>query len=834
MAYAVLWYLIILLIGVGLFPISFVVFNTLNDKGYGFSKSLALLLWGIFFWWSSVLKLINNSFAGISIALIILLSISAYIYIKHSKEINAWFKANISNIFSIELVFLLAFFLFAIWKGFTPSISTTEKPMELAFINSLIHSESMPPADPWLSGYSISYYYLGYVLVALLAKFTGITGGIAFNLGLSLIFALSANNAYSILFNILSIKNPEKKKNNKLASFAAPFLLLFVSNAEGFLELLHASYLFWKQNVDGSWNSKFWQWLAIPDLNTAPISSEPSWLIRNFQTGSWWWWRASRVIQDQNYIGEAKEIIDEFPVFSFRLGDLHPHVLSIPFAILTIGFALAIYSKQNITSDSNNNKTKTKILFNYFKLSISPFELLFASVLYGSLMFINFWDLPVYLAIFCAIVVIRNVNEHGWEWKRLWEFLIHFIFVALLGYIFFLPFHLSFASQAGGIVPNLIYITRGAHFWVMFFPFLVPISLYLLINSNKSKKMLLSSAIYTTFGFLMLLLFTIILSTLIVSVLPSISDKYSQTASLFMQNMKAPNSFQDLILEGLKRRLLQPGTWLTLLGIISLSISSFFRIKNSNKQKDIHGKEKLSADIFINILLIFGALMVLAPEFVYLRDFFGYRINTIFKFYYQTWLIWSIVAAYLIAQLLSIFKDWKHWLISIILIFSTTTGIIYTAFAIADVLPEMNKSFFDNWVIDGTSSSLSSQAEEEAVNWLWSQPQKVLAEAVGDSSYSYYARISSHSGQISVLGWKGHEGQWRGSYEPQGTRAQDIQTLYETKNVDDAQAIIKKYQIEYIFIGALERNTYQVRDEKFNALADKVFESGEVMVYQVR
>jgi uncharacterized membrane protein len=50
--------------------------------------------------------------------------------------------------------------------------------------------------------------------------------------------------------------------------------------------------------------------------------------------GGIWWWRASRVLQDYALDGGPREIIDEFPMFSYLLGDLHPHVLAMPFALL--------------------------------------------------------------------------------------------------------------------------------------------------------------------------------------------------------------------------------------------------------------------------------------------------------------------------------------------------------------------------------------------------------------------------------------------------------------------------------------------------------------------
>ncbi|PJF23940.1 MAG: hypothetical protein CUN53_20355, partial [Phototrophicales bacterium] len=44
--------------------------------------------------------------------------------------------------------------------------------------------------------------------------------------------------------------------------------------------------------------------------------------------------------------------------------------------------------------------------------------------------------------------------------------------------------------------------------------------------------------------------------------------------------------------------------------------------------------------------------LTLAPEFVYLRDNFGTRMNTIFKFYYQAWLLWGIASAYAVFAVL--------------------------------------------------------------------------------------------------------------------------------------------------------------------------------------
>jgi uncharacterized membrane protein len=59
----------------------------------------------------------------------------------------------------------------------------------------------------------------------------------------------------------------------------------------------------------------------------------------------WWWWQSSRVVHDIDLLGNVSGLspIDEFPAFSFVLGDLHPHVLVIPFVMLVVGLALNNY-----------------------------------------------------------------------------------------------------------------------------------------------------------------------------------------------------------------------------------------------------------------------------------------------------------------------------------------------------------------------------------------------------------------------------------------------------------------------------------------------------------
>ena len=42
--------------------------------------------------------------------------------------------------------------------------------MEIAFINGILQSDHFPPQDPWLSGFGISYYYFGYVMMSMATR----------------------------------------------------------------------------------------------------------------------------------------------------------------------------------------------------------------------------------------------------------------------------------------------------------------------------------------------------------------------------------------------------------------------------------------------------------------------------------------------------------------------------------------------------------------------------------------------------------------------------------------------------------------------------------------
>ena len=55
-------------------------------------------------------------------------------------------------------------------RSFVPEIAGTEKPMDFMLLNAASRSRYYPPDDPWLSGFDVSYYYFGYVIQAMIGK----------------------------------------------------------------------------------------------------------------------------------------------------------------------------------------------------------------------------------------------------------------------------------------------------------------------------------------------------------------------------------------------------------------------------------------------------------------------------------------------------------------------------------------------------------------------------------------------------------------------------------------------------------------------------------------
>jgi YYY domain-containing protein len=830
------WYFLITLLGLLAFPLTYKLLPGLADRGYAVARALGLLIWGYLFWLLGSLGLLENDTPA-EIFTLVLLAAFGYLFWRSLDKVQLrnWFYQQRRMILVVEVLFLFAFLGWALIRSASPDIVGTEKPMELAFINAILRSPTLPPHDPWLSGHTISYYYFGYVMVAMLARLTGTLGGVAFNLGIALVFALSAIGAYGILYNMLSVRQQRDNSSNVSGSpFSAligPFFVLIVSNLSGVLYLMHINGVFWWKNEAGEWASSFWSWLDIGSFSEPPVKAAFS---------HWWWWQGSRIVQDYDYLWNKKAgVIDEFPFFSFLLADLHPHVLVLPFGFLAMALAL------NLCIGGCLGRARRL----WVRLDVKILAYGLTAFVLGALSFLNTWDFPFYVALFAGVYMLKRLHDNertyaGFEpslTESARDFTLMGLSLAAIGGLAFVPFYQSFSSQAGGLLPNLIYITKGVYQWIMFAPILIPVFAFLIYlwKQHGDQQRLITGIKVSLILLAILLLMASMMTALLYRgiIFEGINAQAAVISKSFLSSLQAPG-FQQLINEGIARRIRTPGTLLTLMPIVIMVIGLLWPGRNTHSA-DPGLQSRSTAHTFTLLLILMGAMLILIPEFFYLRDFFGYRINTIFKFYFLAWVVWSIAAAY------GVIEVWKGS--------SGIWGVIFktislTVLFMALLYPAMGlwtrTSGFEphEWRLDGTAHlKRRNPHEAAAIQWLREAPVGIVAESIG-GSYTAHARFATHSGQPTVLGWVGHEQQWRGGFVEIGSREQDIARLYCSSQWQEARTILQQYNIRYIVVGELERKTYVpatrscakgLNEAKFVQYLTPAFQQSNVTIYEV-
>jgi len=210
------FWLILELLGIIALPLAWRMFRALPGRGLAFAKALGLLLTGYVLWLGASFGLLRNDLGGAIIAMLAVLAVGLWLArpgLQRDEEgqrpILTDLRDNWRYWLGVELLFLLMMAGWAYFRAYNPDIAGTEKPMEIAFINGVFNSPSFPPQDPWLAGFGISYYYFGYVLLGMLARLSGVTTTVVFNLGLASIFAFAVTEPFALVYDLVrSDKTP--------------------------------------------------------------------------------------------------------------------------------------------------------------------------------------------------------------------------------------------------------------------------------------------------------------------------------------------------------------------------------------------------------------------------------------------------------------------------------------------------------------------------------------------------------------------------------------------------------------------------------------------------
>ena len=836
------WWLIIEVLGLIALPLTVRLFKHLSDRGYALAKPLGLLLVSYVLWIGATFGLLHNSVGGIVFSILAVGAFSGWFYATgKGGDLLALLQERRWVIVASEVLFTLAFGLWALYRAYNPEIAGTEKPMDFGFLNAILRSETFPPHDPWLSGFAISYYYFGYLMMAVLTKLSGVPSDIAFNLGIALLFALTMTGAFSVVYNLVkgaegaegsdgsegNPLDPSSPLRPILHGLLGSVLVAVIGNLEGALEVLYAK---------GIGSAGFWRWLDLKDLGEAPTTN--TWLPTRYL----WWWRASRIIHDRDLLGKDMEVIDEFPFFSFMLGDMHPHVLALPFVLLALALAFNwLLSRRKLTWP----------------------ELSLTALCLGALGFLNTWDFPIYLFITVAAYAAQRYWVYGatsTEWLK--EVGYTSALLATLGFAFYLPFYIGFQSQAGGLLPTLFNVTRLNQYLVIFGLFVFALLGFLiaqvteLLSLRDQDGERASNPWTLVRDWLRVLFWTAILPPLAMSVaiLPVV---ITEKGRAFLQSVLesepvrqaiGQQTLGSLLIKSLELRFGNPWFFLFSVSLIALlGVLILYELRIVNQRVSESASQRMTGNalsstvvgfspsiLFVLLMALIALLLTFSVEFVYLKDLFSTRMNTIFKFYFQAWVLLAVCSAFCVYYLTG--RGRMGWARSLWL---AGFGALFLAGMVYPLAAGYTKA--DGFKVDPTLVGTAYMANHSlddhvAIGWLNENVggAPVILEATG-GSYSYYGRISSQTGLPTLLGWDFHEMQWRGTGEEGNKRKPDIETIYGSFDAQAALTLMDKYGIKYVYVGALERSHYpEAALDKFNYIMDVVYQQGAVTIYQRR
>ena len=787
---AFVWLLAVELLGVVALPLAFALFHRLPDRGYTLTKPLALGLFSYILWILGLTHFIPNTRLTIFAILALGAVASGWVWRRQWHDIWAFLRAERRMLLVAEGVFLGFFLLWLAIVSEVPAINHTEKLMDFGFMNAILQSQYFPPEDPWLAGHSISYYYFGHFMMAFLTKLTAVPPGVGYNLAVASIPALVGIGSFGLLYNLVR-RSGAGRASAIGFGLVAPALVIVIGNLEGMLEFVHLR----------SWGGDgFWEWVGIKGLVGGEAAGSGA-----FPDQHLWWWRASRVI-DTLVGGRSLDFtITEFPFFSFILGDLHAHVMSLPFLLLNLSLGLNLY------------------------LSPEPlglgwlrrrwWELAAIALSLGALAFINIWDFPVFLAILGIIVLVKNYgDERGVLSRAADKAALVLVPVVVAAVVLFLPFYLTLDSQASGISrlgdestrPFLFFLVMGL-FTILGLSFLLRQIPGLARPSRADAHAVLALTVVTLTPVLLWAAIGLLISPFDDGIISAIFQMSSRSLWIL------------------------PG--LAIVGLAGFSVAQRVRL----------GREPVAG--FPLLLLAVAFYLLVGVELFYVVDVFGNRMNTVFKVYYQSWLLLAIVGAYglyywqshrpasistgLRYRRIGLWAGHYAWAGAVaMLLVASLYYSVGTALDRTGVLNQ-NHTLEDN-TLDGLAFLQRSEpGEYAAIEWLRDQaPRGRIVEAVGDD-YSDYGRVSASTGLPTVLGWKGHELQWRGTSAPYAGREEDVAQIYQSDEAEVARRLLERYDVRYVYVGDRERASYGSGQlSKFDGFMRIVFDQDGVVVYE--
>ena len=791
------------------FPLAFIAFKPLADRGWILAKPLGILAIGLAVWLMASLEIMPFGRASVAAAAVGVGVLSAAALIFSRAAIFAFFRERWKTVAAAEVVFLAAFFAFALIRMANPDLwhpwRGGEKPMDMAYLNAVIKSSYMPPYDPWFGGGYLNYYYWGQFLVAALIHATGAVPEVAINLAIPAFYALTVALAYSVSYNLAA---------------AAPFRARFygMGRRPAVAGLLGAAFVAVIGNLDG----------AVQILGNVWRVA-----IRGAPASDFDFWRSSRMMPPDPPGWE----ITEFPFFTFLFADPHAHLFALPFTLLAIGCAAAFVldgaARRPIWAPAN------------------MLRLAALGLAVGSLRVINTWDYPTYLALGFAALAVREYLSHGG--------------IALLpalragaqgammfavGFAAFLPYHMSFETFFFGI-ETTTNTTSLSQFLGIFGLFAFAAAGLCAWELRRPLGRVFSQAARA---------FSDLRAALETESDDSAAPAARRSAGRSWDGPLAVSAIAFAILAAGFALTAALSGWAWTTFAVCAAMVCLYAAVGVRALNRPPGAPPARAAAFAALMAMAGFSLVAGLDVARVEGDID-RMNSVFKFYLQAWVLLALASAFAVWRLSgalgfgTAFRGGSRarlrfaWTIALCALIVASA--VYPVHGTRDRLRDR---FYDNptrLTLDGLAyaeetvyqdpkGDVDLSEDMAAIRWLRENVEgsPVVLEA-SVPSYQWGGRISIHTGLPGVVGWEWHQQQQRWDYRDEvSARIRDVNRIYSTDDPTAAAALIREYGAEYIYVGALERLYYppsgisKFADGRMAGL-ETAFASEGVVIYRV-
>lgn len=786
------FWVVAMLAGAGGLPIAMVVLRRLPDAGSGLSFAMGLVIASYGYFILRVLSVLPPGRGGFVLAFALLGLLAAAVAGRDRWLPVTWRRAWPGAVMAAS-VFTFAYFGYVAFRSYNADIGGTEQPMDLMYLNAALVSPEYPPHDPWLAGERASYYYFGYIHSAVLTGASGVPSSTGYNLSLAYTFAATAAGAGSLAFALARWVTGSRGRGWAFGAAAAAIgLLLFVGSLSAVFEWAAAH---------GHTNRTLFETLGVEwAIPCEPGQTENCYsgqlsprTDRWYPSEYWFWWRGTRIIPGT---------ITEFPFFSFLLGDLHPHVMSLPLVVLSLAVTAALWRGRGVLDWRRHRR--------------EPFFAIILALVVGGLAFQNAWDVITFTALLGLAAWARNLRRLPLPAATAATagYLGPVVAVALIAYA---PWWLTFGSQADGLYAYIGAGTRPAHAFLQFGPLLAAGLLTTVLAARGRSRPWLADAVLAT-AWLPLLPFVGWL--LLAGVRGDMSEAFDARTG---------------------------GGWVTLgayaLAVWVLATAAVLLAATR------HAGAPLAA------LAATGALLLYGGELYFIRDvFYGSvpRLNTVFKLSYQAWVLLSLAggAGIVLALRRAAAERAVTGYLGIPAALLAVAGLAYPLTASFN----RTEGFTRETSVDGLTSVARSDPNDYALmRWIQENtaPGDVIVEATGRRwnsgagagpvivnagvDYSDAGRIAARTGRQTPIGWYFHEVQWRGDTAENKTelsRRQDlVDSAYLSREPEKVIAAMNEVDARYLVVGTLEMASYPGLLPDFSTFLDVVFESGAYRIY---